>query len=177
MSDRLFPDRQCCKSCRQGLGRTVGTTVLFGLYCSPGCAGIAMPAQRADDALRECRTQRNGRWEFKRRYRSAGEIPDRLRSDPSTNWYWCAHCGHLHIGHSRIGEAETLRMLGSSQDLADFLIKRRGKATRRQVAEVARIRLIRLNELEEPAKDQRVDLEALFAVLAVLTARAGVAIK
>ena len=65
------------------------------------CAGVPAPADRPDEAPRECKTQRDGTWVFKRRYRCEQEIPDRIRDDPSTNWYRCSHCRHLHIGHDR----------------------------------------------------------------------------
>lgn len=172
----VYPQRRRCASCRGGLGVHVTDPVLDGLYCSARCASVPAPADRPDEAPRECKTQRDGTWVFKRRYRCEQEIPDRIRDDPSTNWYRCSHCRHLHIGHSRIGEAEQLRVLQDPQALADFLVKRRGAATRKQVAAAAGIRPIRLKELEEPVKDQRVDLEALFAVLAVLQARAAVTI-
>ncbi|HKS59143.1 MAG TPA: hypothetical protein VJS12_27880 [Steroidobacteraceae bacterium] len=85
------------------LGKSVNDPVLFGLYCSPKCAGIANPATRPEDAPRECTTVRDGRKVFKSVYRSEGEIPDRLREDPSTNWYSCAS-GHIHVEHTRMGE-------------------------------------------------------------------------
>lgn len=68
-------------------------------------------------------------------------------------------------------------MLGDDADLADLLVKLRGGATRKQVAEVAGIRPIRLKELEEPGTADRVDLRVLFAVLRVYGTRAGVALK
>lgn len=52
----------------------------------------------------------------------------------------------------------------------DLLVKSRGKATHRQVTAVAKIRLIRLKELEDPATE-RVDLDALFKVMAVYRLR------
>ncbi|MFF8917466.1 hypothetical protein ACF08M_30200 [Streptomyces sp. NPDC015032] len=176
MAETLFPKRQRCKACRGSLGKTVNDPVLFGLYCSPKCAGIANPATRPEDAPRECTTVRDGKKAFKRVYRSEGEIPDRLREDPSTSWYTCA-AGHIHIGHTRMGTPETFRMLGSPEDLADFLVKRRGKATHAQVAKAAGVQPIRLKELENPKKGQRVDVHVLFAVMAVLGSRPGVAMK
>ena len=86
--------------------------------------------------------------------------------------------GHLHIGHSRIDlTKEQFRMLKDPADLADLLVKLRGNATRKQVAEVAGIRPIRLKELEEPGTSDRVDLGALFAVLGAYRTRAGVALR
>lgn len=177
-AETLFPERQRCKKCSKGLVAG-GGPVFLGLFCSPRCAGLAELHTEPSRAPRECRTERDGRWEFKRRYRSESEIPDRLRSDPSTSWYWCTgHCGSLHIGHSRIDlTKEAFRMIQDPADLADLLIKLRGKATRKQVAEVAGIRPIRLKELEEPGTAERVDLGALFKVLSAYRTRAGVALR
>lgn len=177
-SEKLFPERQRCKKCSKGLGSD-GDGVFLGLYCTPRCAGLPPLMSEASRAPRECRTERGGKWEFKRRYRSDVEIPDKLRNDPTTSWYWCTnHCGSLHIGHSRIDLArEEFRMLADVVDLADLLVKLRGRATRKQVAEAAGIRPIRLKELEEPGTADRVDLGALFAVLRVYGVRPGVALK
>lgn len=173
----LFPQRQRCVVCRHKLGAGVSDPVYDGLYCSPRCAGVPRPAAVPQDAPRECKTQRENQWVFKRRYRCEQEIPKLLREDPSTSWYWCTHCRHLHIGHSRLGEREALRVLTDPQALADFLIKRRGKVLRTEVARVAGIRPIRLKELEEPVAGQRVDLQALFAVLDVLRSRVAVTMQ
>lgn len=177
-AEKLFPERQRCKKCSKGLG-TDGAPVYLGLYCAPRCAGLAPLHSDAARAPRECRTERGGVWAFKRRYRSDVEIPEKIRADPSSSWYWCTnHCGSLHIGHSRIDlTREEFRMLGDDADLADLLVKLRGGATRKQVAEVAGIRPIRLKELEEPGTADRVDLRVLFAVLRVYGTRAGVALK
>lgn len=163
----LFPERKRCRTCHKALGATTSDPVYFGSYCSHGCAGIACPATVAEQAPRECRTQRDNQrqWHFKRRYRSESEIPERLKATPQVSWYWCQHCGHLHIGHSRIKEEEKLRVVTSREALSDLLVKSRGLATRKEVAAVAGIRPIRLKELEEGAAT--VDLNALFAVLRV----------
>lgn len=171
MAELRFPQRQRCKACRNTLAPKPTDPVFKGLYCSPRCAGMAVPATNAADAPRECKTQREGQWAFKRRYRSEQEIPDKIRQDPSTSWYWCSHCGHLHIGHTRIGQPEQFRMFGSRADLADALVKLRGQATHAQVAKVAGIRAIRLKELES-AKGP-FDVEALFAVLKFYRVRIG----
>ena len=166
VQEKRFPERQRCRKCAQKLGGP-GVPVYQGLYCTPRCAGMAELVLDAANAPRECKTERGGRWEFKRRYRSEIEIPGKLREDPSTSWYTCQHCGHLHIGHSRIDLAtETHRVLGDRAALADFLVKSRGTATHKQIAEVAKIRPIRLKELEDP-NSEKVDLNAFFAVLAV----------
>lgn len=177
MTETLFPKRQRCKVCSKGLGKTTNDPVLFGLYCSPKCAGIVNPATNVQDAPRECTTMRDGVKVWKRKYRSESEIPTKIRDDPSSSFYWCNSCGFLHSGHTRMGEAEAFRMLNSPDDLADFLIKRRGAATHSQVAKAAGVQPIRLKELENPKKGQRVDIHVLFAVMAVLASRPGVAIK
>ncbi|MCI4659570.1 hypothetical protein [Cryobacterium zhongshanensis] len=166
MAETLFPTRQRCKTCSKKLGGP-GVAVYLGLHCSPRCAGLAEPHQDAATAPRECKTERNSHWEFKRRYRSFSEIPNNLREDPSTSWYWCGHCGSLHIGHSRIDlTRESHRVLGDREALSDLLVKSRGHATLKQVAEVAKIRPIRLKELEDPLS-LKFDANALFAVLGV----------
>jgi|SRR5699024_8207734 len=175
MAEMLFPKRQRCKTCRGGLGTTVKDPVLFGLYCSPRCAGISAPATRPADAPRECTTVREGQKVFKRVYRAESEIPDKLREDPSTSWYTCAS-GHIHIGHSRMGTAEKFRMfMDLGEDLPDLLVKLRGKATRKQVAEVAGVRPVRLKELEEGIGHEK-NLETLQRVLRVYRVRLGVAL-
>lgn len=175
MTEKLFPHRQRCKACSKKLGDR-GAPVWRGLYDSARCAGMAEPASDPGRAPRECRTQRGGRWEFKRRYRSVAEIPERIREDPSTDHYGCGHCGAYHVGHSRIGEAETFRIFTGRADIGDFLVKRRGKATRKDVASVAGVRPVRLKELEEGV-DHEENLTTLLKVLAVLGSRPGVAIK
>lgn len=175
MSQILFPQRQRCKTCRGGLGRTVKDEVLFGLYCSARCAGISAPATRPQDAPRECTTVRDGQKVFKRVYRAESEIPDKLREDPSTSWYTCAW-GHIHIGHTRMGTAEKFRMfMDLQEDLSDLLVKLRGQATRKQVAEVAGIRPIRLKELEEGIAHEQ-NLATLQQVLKVYRVKLGVAL-
>lgn len=173
MSEVLFPTRHRCRTCRGSLGKA-GAAVLDGQYCSPKCACVAPPAAQADSAPRECRTQRDGSWMFKRRYRSVEEIPDKLRSDPSSSWYRCSHCRHLHIGHSRIGTPERFRMLmDPAADLPDLLVKLRGAASYRQVAAVAGVRPIRIKELEVGIKHAD-GLATLHKVLGAYGVRLGV---
>lgn len=177
MAETLFPARQRCKSCRGGLGAP-GAPVFKGQFCKPRCAGLAELHTDVAQAPRQCKTERDGGWAWKRRYRSVEEIPEKIRSEVSSSWYECGHCGHLHIGHSRLDlTKEQFRMLSDVDDLADLLVKLRGHATRKQVAEAAGVRPIRLKELEEPGTAERVDLGALFKVLAVLRSRPGVALK
>lgn len=176
MAEKLFPHRQRCKTCGKSLGATASDAVFDGLYCTPRCARIPVPATQAAKAPRECRTERQGRWEFKRRYRCVEEIPDKLRDDPSTSWYVCSSCHHLHIGHTRMGEAEAFRIFAADTDIADLLVKLRGKATHREVAAVAGVRPIRIKELEEGTRHPE-NLQTLLKVLPVLGARMGVAIR
>lgn len=176
MAEKLFPMRQRCKACGKGLGLRTEDPVYNGLYCTPVCAGIAALSSHAAHAPRECRTQREGHWVFKRKYRSEQEIPDKIRQDPSTNWYWCSHCHHLHIGHTRLGTAETFRMFVDPwTDLPDVLVKLRGRATRKQVAEVAGVRPIRLKELEEGTNHAE-GLVTLVKVLGAYRVRLGVSL-
>ena len=179
MVERVFPERQRCKACSKKLGGTRDVPVLLGLYCSARCAGMATAATSPDLAPRECKTERDGRWQFKRKYRALSEIPDRIKDDPSVSTYWCrTNCGHLHIGHSRLGQSEALKMVGSPAEIAEVLVKLREQAglTRKQVAARAKVRPIRVRELEEP-DGQPVDLGALFAVLDVYRARLGVGLR
>lgn len=175
MAETLFPTRRRCKACGKGLGLRPQDLVLFGLYDTPRCAGIANPASRPEDAPRECTTMREGRKVFKRVHRSESEIPDKIREDPSTSWYTCAS-GHIHIGHTRMGTAEKFRMFEDiAADLPGLLVKLRGQATRSQVAQVAGIRPIRLKELETGVKHPD-GIEALSKVMRVYRVRLGVAL-
>ncbi|MEV7872510.1 hypothetical protein AB0P17_41830 [Streptomyces sp. NPDC088124] len=134
-------------------------------------------ASQPEDAPRGCRTRREGAWVFKRRYRSEQEIPARLREDASTSWYCCEEsCGAIPLGHTRMGEREKFRTFEDlAADLPDLLIKLRGRATRKPVAEVAGVRPIRLMELEEGLKHPE-GLETLGKVLRrVHRVRLGVA--
>jgi hypothetical protein len=163
----LFPSRQRCKKCGKGLGLRAQDPVFDGLFCSAKCAGVAAPATRPEDAPRECVTTRDDTVVFKRKYRSEGEIPGPLREDPTTNWYRCSHCHHLHIGHTRIDlKSEPTRGLRERSDMADLLVKARGGATLKQVAEVIEVRPIRIKEWEDPAFDAP-SLVVLFKLLAV----------
>lgn len=176
MAEKLFPERQRCKGCGKGLGLRPQDPVLQGLYCSPRCAKLAAPPQRPQDAPRECVTMREGQWAWKRRYRSEGEIPDKIRQDPSTSWYWCGSCGHLHVGHTRMGTAERFRMFEDvTSDIPDLLVKLRGHATHKQVAELAGVRPIRIKELETGV-DHPEGLKTLARVLRGYRVRLGVAL-
>lgn len=176
MPQKLFPVRKKCLRCGRTLGRTPGDPVYDGLYCSPSCARIAAPPRTPDQAPRECRAMHDGQWVLKRRYRSISEIPQRILDDPSAEQYLCPACHHWHTGHSRLRGAERFRILSDRSQLADVLVKARGRATRKQVAAAAGVRPIRLAELEEPGRGG-FDPDALFAVMRVLHLRPGVAIE
>ncbi len=170
MAEKLFPERQRCKKCGKGLGLKSTDPVYLGLYCTPRCAGMAVPASRPDDdrTPRGCRTMRDGAWQFKKRYRSEQEIPDRLREDPSTSWYWCTEsCGHLHVGRTLVEtkRAEN-RGLRDRAAIADMLVKARGHATHKQVGEAIKSRPIRVKEWEDASFDAP-SIEVLFKLLAV----------
>lgn len=178
MADVLFPARKRCRTCRGGLGLRPGDEVCLGLYCSRRCAGAPPISTKVEDAPRECKTQRDGGWTFKRRYRAESEIPQVLREDPSTSWYVCNYCLGIHIGHTRMGQAEQFRMFAATditKDLADLLVKLRGQATRVQVARAAGIRPIRLKELETGVGHAQ-GLESLAKVLALYRVRLGVSL-
>ncbi|KOT47112.1 MULTISPECIES: hypothetical protein [Streptomyces] len=117
-----------------------------------------------DNAPRGCRTQREGAWVFKRRYRSEQEIPARLRDDASTSWYWCEeNYGGIHVGHTHMGEREKFRMFEDlTADPTDLLIKPRG-AGHAQAG--------RREDLKHPE-----GLKALGKALRVYSVRLGVAL-
>lgn len=167
MAEKLFPQRVRCKTCRQSLGQSADAPVYDELYCTPRCAGIAVPATDPAKAPRECKTQRQGQWVFKRKYRSVSEIPDKLREDASTSWYSCSHCAHWHVGRTlvELKKAEN-RGLRRRADLSDLLIKARGSATHKQVGAAAGVRPIRVKEWEDPNFDNP-SLEVLFKLLSV----------
>lgn len=167
MAETYFPARKRCKACRRALGSTPADPVLKGQFCTASCAGMAAPAATPETAPRECKTQRDGQWVFKRRYRSVDEIPDKITSDPSSGHYDCGHCGHIHIGHTRMGTVEAQRVMRGPDDLADILIKRRGKASHAEVAKAAGVRPIRLKELETGVKHPDGN-EVMFKVAKVL---------
>lgn len=176
MTEALFPARKRCMRCRCALGRSENPVVLLGKYCSANCAGIPAPVEVPRDAPRECRTERDGRWVFKRRYRSTAEIPERIREQPATSWYWCQHCAHLHVGRTQLRDDERFRMFEDLEDdLPDLLVKLRGQATHTQVAAVAGVRPIRLKELEKGMPHPE-GLRTLGKVLKVYRVRLGVAL-
>lgn len=135
----------------------------------------ALPVQPSV-APRECVTTRDGKVVWKRRYRSLSEVPDVIRNDVSASLYTCNVCGHLHQGHTRMGTAEEFRMFRSVDDLRDVLIKRRGKASHKDVAAAAGVRAIRVKELEEGTAHPE-NLVTLFKVADVLRINLGVSLR
>ena len=91
----------------------------------------------------------------------------RLREDPSSSWYRCQACGHLHIGHSRLDlTAGMTRTLTTRAQVAELLVKSRGQASIKQVAEVLKVPQVRVRECEDPGfPNPRLDV--LFALLAL----------
>lgn len=175
MAEVLFPKRQRCKRCGKGLGLRFDDPVLLGLYCSPKCAGMAAPTSDPGKAPRECVTQREGQWQFKRRYRSAAEIPDRIKDDPGTSVYTCQHCGGLHLGRTIVETKKVARGTGTSvanrgirdrEALADLLVKSRNQATHAQVGQAIKARPIRIKEWEDPKFDAP-SLDVLFKLLRI----------
>lgn len=161
---------------RQGAGAQEYRPRLPGPVLHAEVCGRANPPTRPEDAPRECTTTRDGKVVFKRKYRSHSEIPDKIKNDPSTGIYTCNVCLHYHLGHTRAGQAESLRMFRGPEDLRDLLVKRRGSASVSDVAKAAGVRPIRLRELEE-GKAHPEGLETLFKVCAVLRLDLGVGIR
>lgn len=147
MTEKLFPERKRCKTCRGGLS----AIVLDGLYCSYKCATLPEPFKDIMKAPRGCRLERDGKWVWKQKYRYELEVPGRLRDDPSTNVYTCEHCHFLHVGHSRATGQETARLIGSAEVLGDTLrkIRESRKQTLKEVGAGIKERPIRIKEIEE----------------------------
>lgn len=173
MAEVVYPQRKRCKKCGHGLGLTAKDEVLFGLYCSWKCAGIPEPAQTPGFAPRECKSEREGQgWAFKRRYRCLSEVPSKLRDDPSVDVYTCQHCGHLHIGHSRIHQDEKSYVLMHSESLSQLLIKMRGSRTHKEIGLAVGVRPIRIKELETDSS--MINTDVLFKLLAFYRIRLAV---
>jgi len=134
------------------------------------------PPQKPTEAPRECVTTKEGALAWKRRWKWEGEIPEKIKGDPSVSTYLCGSCGFTHIGHSRKLEVEETRVVRSRKELAEVLVKSRGRASLKEVAAVAKIRPIRLKELEDPSSE-KVDLDALFAVLALYKVKLAVVFR
>ncbi len=64
------------------------------------------------------------------------------------------------------GTSVANRGIRSREDIADILVKARGQATHKQVAEATKVRAIRIKEWEDP-KHKEPSLEALWPLLRV----------
>lgn len=161
----LYPERKRCKTCRGSLGKLASDPVLLGLYCCAKCASMSEPAATPEQAPRGCKTQRDGGWVYKKRYRHPGEAPDRLTQEQGMSQYWCSEaggCGHLHFGRTLVEMKGTVnRGLRDRAAIADMLVKARGHATHSQVAKVAGVRPVRIKEWEDPGFDAP-SLKVLF---------------
>lgn len=157
MAELVYPQRKRCAKCSRSLGATAGDPVLLGKFCGHKCAGLSVPAAQAAGAPRGCRTQRDGGWVFKKRYRHIGEAPERLRTEQGMSQYWCTEaggCGQLHFGRTLVEmKGAVNRGLRDRAAVADMLVKARGKATHKQVAAVCGVRPIRIKEWEDPGFD------------------------
>lgn len=161
MAELLFPARQRCKNCSKKLEEIV----LDGVYCSYKCIKLPAPARDVEKAPRSCRLERDGKWIWKQKYRYEGEVPQRLRNDPSTNVYRCEHCHFLHVGHDRALGTEQARLVRDSGTLGSTLLRARESRgeTRKDVATKLKIRPIRIKEIEEA--DETVNTEVLFKLI------------
>lgn len=162
--ETLYPERQRCKKCGKGFPER---GALDGLFCSYRCGGFAEPFKKIDDAPRWCKTQKNGKWEWKKRMRSAQELPKALRNDATVSMYWCDHCHFLHLGGS---ESKNLkfdkkdRLVSSRVELAEILVKSRGDASLREIGKASGLQPIRIKELEDPTCS-KIDVVILFKLL------------
>lgn len=150
MPEKLYPERARCKTCRKGLDRVV----LDGLYCSYRCAGLRAPNSKISEAPRGCKREVNGKWDWKQKYKSDSEVPERLRNDPATNVYWCDYCHFKHVGHSRVQPEDVQKLRRTVADAVTLgsVIKRsreQRNLTKKQLAGLVKIPIIRLTEIEE----------------------------
>jgi hypothetical protein len=167
MSEKLYPERQRCASCRKKLEETV----LDGKYCSYSCAGITPPSANVDLAPRFCKREVSGKWSFKARFRAESEVPQKLQDDPATNIYRCEYCHFLHVGHSRPAEftREKLRRTVSDTETLGSVIKRAREAKGIDIKILAKrlkVPAVRLKEIEEgnPKMDVGVLMHVIYAL-------------
>lgn len=168
--ERLFPDRKRCKTC----GRALNTLVLKGQYDTYSCASMPQPGKNISTAPRSCkRSNPDGSWEWKKRYRYEGEVPKHLRDSPTVNIYNCEHCGCLHVGHSRVQpERERARgVLREYENLVTVVNKMLAQSPlpKREIAKRIGVPMIRITEIERG--DTKIDAKALFALLYFLHLR------
>lgn len=164
MTEKLFPERLRCKTCRKGLDRIV----LDGLYCSYRCASLPTPSADISLAPRNCKREVNGVWDWKTKFRSEGEVPKRWRDDPATNIYRCDYCHFLHIGHSRVQPADTEKLRRTVSDLVTLgsVIQRsreQKNISKKDLARILKVPAIRLTEIEEGSP--KANPVIMFAVL------------
>ena len=118
MSEKLYPERQRCKTCRKAFS----DQVLASLFCSYKCGGFPLPAKNISDAPRSCKREVNGAWGYKTRFKAPMEVPEKYQKDPSTNIYLCDNCKMYHIGHSRpdAGEVPREKLVRYVKDLEEL---------------------------------------------------------
>jgi DNA-binding XRE family transcriptional regulator len=167
MSEKLFPDRLRCKTCRKKLE----DVVLNGLFCSYRCAGHPTPAASVTAAPRHCKREVSNVWNFKSRYRYENEVPAKLRNDPATNIYRCDYCLFLHVGHSRLKPEDTEKLRRTVNDpvvLGSVIQRRREQLNwdKKRLAADLGVPAIRLTEIE--AGNPKASIQVLFKVLSRL---------
>lgn len=167
MAIKIFPERVRCGKCR----KSFGTIVVDGVYCSYACASVSPPKKNINDAPRECKRQVGEKWDFKKRYRSESEVPQKLRDDPGTNIYRCGHCRHLHVGHSRpdsFTRDKLNRVVGDTDTFGSVLARMRedkGWSIAR-LAAYLKVPQVRIREIENGDEKARMDI-AFAAMRAV----------
>ena len=167
MTETLFPVRQRCKRCRKKLE----SIVLNGIHCSYRCALHPEPPATLEATPRQCKREVGGRWDYKTKFRSENEVPERLRADPGTNIYRCDNCLFLHVGHSRVKEedkSKLRRTVYEMKTLGSVIQRRRDELNwdKKRLASDLGIRPIRITEIERG--DAEIDGVALFKILARL---------
>jgi len=168
MPETLYPKRTRCKKCRKLLENT---PVVDGLYCSYRCAQVPRPSEKVADAPRWCKREVAGKWDFKKRFKWEGEVPEKLRNDPATNIYRCDYCRNLHVGHRAPVEASSEKLhrgVDSLKELGSVLKRHREslKIEKKDLAKRLKIPAIRITELEEGRTETKP--EVIFQVARVL---------
>lgn len=171
MAEKIYPERQRCKTCKKGFKELV----LEGLYCSYRCGRFANPSASIDLAPRSCKRQVNGTWGYKTRYKSQQEVPEKFKNDPSTNIYICENCHMYHIGHSRIPspqeEERLVRYVNSYKEIGSVIQRYRESKNidKKLLAKKIGIPIIRITEVENSSP--KVTAQMLFIVLDALKLR------
>jgi hypothetical protein len=172
MAETFYPQRQRCKTCRKGFS----DTILAGLYCSYRCGGFAAPAKTIEEAPRSCKRQVNDSWGYKTRYKSEIEVPEKYRSDPSTNIYLCDNCKFYHIGHSRPDATEVpreklVRYVKDEKELGSVIERYMAsrKIDKKVLAKKLKIPAIRITEIHNGSAN--VKASTLFTVMNELRLR------